>query len=145
MTAKIAREKLSLAQCLKPSCETAIYHGKLCCAAVALCYNPANQLSLTVAQPFQQALLKRVCIYNHSGLHIIEVLLYTVKPVGQYSLCDGHYLYSINSPSCRVKEKGVYWCCRNHSWLGIMLWCEYHSMFQSFVTLRTEVSLLHGF
>jgi len=46
MTAKIAREKLSLAQCLKPSCETAMYHGKLFCATVALCYNAANQLSL---------------------------------------------------------------------------------------------------
>lgn len=117
----------------------------LCCSSLVLQPSKSIEFGRTVAQPFQQALLKRVCIYNHSGLHIIEVLLYTVKPVGQYSLCDGHYLYSINGPSCRVKEKGVYWCCRNHSWLGIMLWCEYHSMFQSFVTLRTEVSLLHGF
>lgn len=117
----------------------------LCGSSLVLQPSKSIEFGKTVAQPLQQALLKRVCIYNHSGLHIIEVLLYTVKPVGQYSLCDGHYLYSINSPSCRVKEKGVYWCCRNHSWLGIMLWCEYHSMFQSFVTPRTEVSLLHDF
>ena len=95
----------------------------LCCSSLVLQPSKSIEFGRTVAQPFQQALLKRVCIYNHSGLHIIEVLLYTVKPVGQYSLCDGHYLYSINSPSCRVKEKGVYWCCRNHSWLGIMLRC----------------------
>ena len=116
----------------------------LCGSSLVLQPSKSIEFGKTVAQPLQQALLKRVCIYNHSGLHIIEVLLYTVKPVGQYSLCDGHYLYSINSPSCRVKEKGFYWCCRNHSWLGIM-WCEYHSMFQSFVTPRTEVSLLHDF
>lgn len=116
----------------------------LCCSSLVLQPSKTIEFGRTVAQPLQQALLKRVCIYNHSGLQIIEVLLYTVKPVGQYSLCDGHYLYSINSPSCRVKEKGVSWCCRNLSWLGIMLWCEYHLMFQSFVTPRTEVSLLHG-